>query len=49
MEKKLRLTKYSVEHAPGSQIFWLDSEGNITFANETTCQQLGYTREESRA
>jgi two-component system sensor histidine kinase/response regulator len=45
LEKKLRLTEYSVEHAQG-QMFWVDPEGKITFATESTCRQLGYTREE---
>ena len=45
MDKKLRLTEYSVEHAQG-QMVWIDSEGKITFATESTCRQLGYTREE---
>ncbi|OFW58878.1 MAG: hypothetical protein A2133_02310 [Actinobacteria bacterium RBG_16_64_13] len=45
MEKKLRLTQYSVDHAEG-QIFWLDQTGKVTYASESTCQQLGYTRDE---
>jgi len=45
MEKELGLTKHSVERAPG-MIFWLDSEGKMTFANDAMCETLGYTREE---
>ena len=45
MEEKLRLTEYSVEHAE-AQIFWVNSEGNITYATESTCKQLGYSSEQ---
>jgi PAS domain S-box-containing protein len=45
MEKKLRLTQYSVEQAQ-AHIFWVDSEGRLTFVNETMCGDLAYTREE---
>ncbi len=45
LDKKLRLTEFSVEHAQG-QMLWIDPEGKITFATESTCRQLGYTREE---
>ena len=45
IEEKLRLTEYSVEHAEG-MIFWLNSEGNMIFANDAMCEKLGYTREE---
>lgn len=45
MEKKFRLTQYSVDHAAG-QVFWIGSDGILTYASESTCKQLGYTREE---
>jgi two-component system sensor histidine kinase/response regulator len=45
MEKKFRLTQYSVDHS-GAQIFWLGPDGVLTFASESTCKALGYTREE---
>ena len=45
MEKKFRLTQYSVDHS-GAQIFWVGPDGILTYANDTTCQALGYTREE---
>jgi two-component system sensor histidine kinase/response regulator len=48
LEKKLRLTEYSVEHAQG-QMFWVNPDGKVTFATESTCRQLGYTRDEMLA
>ena len=46
MEKKLRLTQYSVEHAAG-QIFWIDPDGKLDLRQRGHCaRQLGYTREE---
>ncbi|MBN1320104.1 MAG: PAS domain S-box protein [Thermoleophilia bacterium] len=45
LEKSLRLTQYSMDHAEG-QVFWLTSDGRVTYTTESTCKQLGYTREE---
>jgi two-component system sensor histidine kinase/response regulator len=45
MEESLRLTQLSVNQA-GDQIFWIDPEGRFVFANDSTCRQLGYTRDE---
>ena len=45
MEKKFRLTQYSVDHASG-QIFWVGPDGILTYASESTCKALGYTRDE---
>lgn len=45
MEKKYRLTQYSVDHS-GSQIFWLGPDGIVTYASDSTCRTLGYSREE---
>ncbi len=45
MEKKLRLTQYSVDNSP-NQIFWVGPDGLLTYASESTCRALGYTREE---
>ncbi|MCX8033247.1 MAG: PAS domain S-box protein [Thermoleophilia bacterium] len=47
LEKKLRLTQYSVDHAD-AQILWIGSDGTLTYASEGACKQLGYTREEMR-
>jgi len=40
-ENELRLAKNSVEHAQ-DMIFWLDSEGQMIFANDAMCERLGY-------
>ena len=45
LQKELRLTQHSVEHAQG-MIFWLNPEGKMIFANDAMCETLGYTREE---
>jgi two-component system sensor histidine kinase/response regulator len=45
MEKKFRLTQYSVDHASG-QVFWVGPDGILTYASESTCKALGYSREE---
>ena len=44
-EEELRLTHFSVEHAPDA-VFWMNSEGRILYANEEACRSLGRTREE---
>lgn len=45
LEHRLRLTQYSVDNAK-ALIFWLSPEGRFTYVSESTCKQLGYTREE---
>jgi len=45
MEEQLRLTQISVERA-ADQVMWLDPLGRLVFANDSACEQLGYTREE---
>ncbi len=45
MEKKFRLTQYSVDHAAG-QIFWIGPDAMLTYASASTCEILGYTRDE---
>jgi two-component system sensor histidine kinase/response regulator len=45
MEKKFRLTEYSVDNT-AAQIFWIGKDGILTYASDSTCKQLGYTREE---
>ncbi len=45
MEKTLRIIQYSVDHA-ADNIFWLDRQGNITYASKSTCERLGYSLEE---
>jgi two-component system cell cycle sensor histidine kinase/response regulator CckA len=45
VEDALRLTQYSVDHA-GDQIFWIGPDGRFIFVSDSTCEQLGYTREE---
>jgi PAS domain S-box-containing protein len=42
-EEALRLTQFSVNHAP-DLIFWLDDGGHFLDFNETTLQMLGYSR-----
>ena len=45
LEASLRLTQMSVNRAR-DQILWLNPEGRFIFVNDSTCQQLGYAREE---
>ena len=45
LEASLRLTQMSVNRAR-DQIFWLNREGRFIFVNDSTCEQLGYTRDE---
>ncbi len=45
LEKSLILTQISVERA-GDMIFWVNSDGEVFFANDATCVELGYSREE---
>ena len=44
-EEELRLTQFSVEHA-SDDIFWMDPQGRIVYANEAACRSLGRSREE---
>ena len=43
--RELRLTQYSVDHAT-IQLFWVGANGRIAYVSESTCEQLGYTRQE---
>jgi PAS domain S-box-containing protein len=45
IEGTLRLTQFSVEHASDGT-FWMNSQGQIVYANEAACRSLGYAREE---
>jgi PAS domain S-box-containing protein len=42
---KLQVTQYSVDHA-GETILWLDSGGQILYANERACRALEYSLNE---
>lgn len=42
---ELEITRYSVEHA-GDHILRVRHNGQIDYVNHTTCEELGYTREE---
>jgi len=44
-EISLRIARHSVEKA-SIQIFWLDVRGRFIYANEASCEALGYQREE---
>jgi len=44
-EETLQVTQFSLEHAPES-VFWINSKGQLDYANEAACHALGYTREE---
>ncbi|HPQ71034.1 MAG TPA: PAS domain S-box protein [bacterium] len=44
-EEAMRRTQFAMDHAKDS-IMWIDSEGNIVYANDSACGSLGYTREE---
>jgi PAS domain S-box-containing protein len=45
VEKELRLTQFSMEHASDG-MFWMDSQGRIIRVNEAACRSLGRSREE---
>jgi two-component system cell cycle sensor histidine kinase/response regulator CckA len=45
LEETFRRALLSVEQA-GDQVFWATSEGEIVFVTDSTCGQLGYSREE---
>jgi len=44
-EESLRLTQFSLDHAPDG-VFWLDRDGRVGYVNDETCRSLGYSREE---
>ncbi|MCU0633069.1 MAG: response regulator [Methanolinea sp.] len=44
-ERSLQVTRHSVEKA-SVQIFWLDTRGRFLYANEASCQALGYRPDE---
>ncbi|NNJ12368.1 PAS domain S-box protein [Chloroflexales bacterium ZM16-3] len=44
-EQELRLVKFTLDRAADS-IYWLKSDGQIAYANDTASTTLGYTREE---
>ena len=48
VEKELRLTQFSVEHASDA-IFWIEPLGRVVYVNEAACRSLGYSREELRS
>lgn len=45
MEKSLKLTQFSMDHASDS-IFWLRPDGGFYNVNEAAARQLGYSKEE---
>ena len=45
MEESLRRTQLTVD-STNDQVFWLNPEGRFAFVTDSTCRQLGYTREE---
>jgi len=45
LEESVRLTQFSVDRA-ADLIFWVREDGRLIYANDTTCEKLGYSREE---
>jgi len=45
LEETLRLTRLTVKHAPES-VHWVSGDGRVVYANDATCELLGYSREE---
>lgn len=45
LEKKLKLTKFSLENADIGA-FWVSSNGEFIYANEKICRNLGYDKDE---
>ncbi len=45
MEESLRLTQISVDRAADS-VFWMEPDGRLVFVSDSTCRELGYSREE---
>ena len=44
-QKALQLMKFSLDHS-SEMLYWIDPDGNIVDVNDTTCNRLGYSREE---
>ena len=44
-EKALQLMKFSLDHS-SEMLYWIDPDGNIVDVNDTTCNRLGYSRDE---
>ena len=44
-EKALWLMKFSLDHS-SEMLYWIDPKGKIVDVNSTTCERLGYDREE---
>ena len=44
-EENLRLTQFALDHA-GDAILWMERDGRIIYANDTSCEMLGYSRKE---
>ncbi|MBW2428933.1 MAG: PAS domain S-box protein [Deltaproteobacteria bacterium] len=44
-EETLRLMKFSLDHS-SEMLYWIDPDGNIVDVNDTTCNRLGYSRDE---
>jgi len=43
-EKELNLSKFSLDEAP-MEIFWVDFQGEIKYANNTACERLKYKKD----
>jgi len=48
MERKLRLTRFAVDHAADA-IAVTDADGRFIFVNDTACRSTGYTRDQHRS
>lgn len=45
LEQQLQLTQFAMDNAY-VEIYWLDAQARIHYANEAACKALGYTQEE---
>ena len=45
IEEALQMTQFSVEYAPES-VLWINSKGQLDYANKAACRALGYSRQE---
>ena len=45
VEKALLFTRFCIDHA-NDMLYWVDPEGKIVDVNDTTCNRLGYSKEE---
>jgi PAS domain S-box-containing protein len=45
VEKALLFTRFCIDHA-NDMLYWVDPEGKIVDVNDTTCNRLGYSRDE---